>query len=259
MAINRIAERAAAYGIPHEMVDGNDMLAVYDVARAARRRRARRRRRVADRRRHDADAGARAARRRAVRAQGDARRLGGEGPAAAIQARAPRARSGRSRSGGGRDRRGWQRASPPPRPTWPSTSLHADPSSVARGVYAGDDYAVPTSRAASSRRSPSDRRQPKADAAWHVRHLPRGHPPGALRRDGADERVFVLGEDVGLYGGAFKVTDGLHRQVRRDARHRHADLRVGDRRLGDRRVATWGCGRSSRCSSSTSSPAASTC
>jgi TPP-dependent pyruvate/acetoin dehydrogenase alpha subunit len=33
MAIAWIDERAAAYGIPHEMVDGNDMLAVYDVAR----------------------------------------------------------------------------------------------------------------------------------------------------------------------------------------------------------------------------------
>jgi TPP-dependent pyruvate/acetoin dehydrogenase alpha subunit len=33
MLITRIDERAAAYGIPHEMVDGNDMLAVYDVAR----------------------------------------------------------------------------------------------------------------------------------------------------------------------------------------------------------------------------------
>src|SRR6476661_1451366 len=32
MAISRINERAAAYGIPHEMVDGNDILAVYDVA-----------------------------------------------------------------------------------------------------------------------------------------------------------------------------------------------------------------------------------
>jgi TPP-dependent pyruvate/acetoin dehydrogenase alpha subunit len=32
MAITRIDERAAAYGIPHEMVDGNDILAVYDVA-----------------------------------------------------------------------------------------------------------------------------------------------------------------------------------------------------------------------------------
>src|SRR4029450_13739915 len=33
MAIERIDERAAAYGIPHEMVDGNDILAVYDVAK----------------------------------------------------------------------------------------------------------------------------------------------------------------------------------------------------------------------------------
>jgi pyruvate dehydrogenase E1 component alpha subunit/2-oxoisovalerate dehydrogenase E1 component alpha subunit len=33
MAIERIDERAAAYGIPHQMVDGNDMLAVYDVAK----------------------------------------------------------------------------------------------------------------------------------------------------------------------------------------------------------------------------------
>ena len=24
-----------------------------------------------------------------------------------------------------------------------------------------------------------------------------------------DDRVFVLGEDIGTYGGAFKVTDGL--------------------------------------------------
>jgi TPP-dependent pyruvate/acetoin dehydrogenase alpha subunit len=33
MAITRIDERAAAYGIPHQMVDGNDILAVYDVAK----------------------------------------------------------------------------------------------------------------------------------------------------------------------------------------------------------------------------------
>jgi pyruvate dehydrogenase E1 component alpha subunit/2-oxoisovalerate dehydrogenase E1 component alpha subunit len=33
MAVRHIDERAAAYGMPHEMVDGNDMLAVYDVAK----------------------------------------------------------------------------------------------------------------------------------------------------------------------------------------------------------------------------------
>jgi TPP-dependent pyruvate/acetoin dehydrogenase alpha subunit len=34
MAIKRIDERAASYGIPHQLVDGNDMLAVYDVAKS---------------------------------------------------------------------------------------------------------------------------------------------------------------------------------------------------------------------------------
>jgi TPP-dependent pyruvate/acetoin dehydrogenase alpha subunit len=33
MAIQRIDERAEAYGMAHDMVDGNDMLAVYDVAK----------------------------------------------------------------------------------------------------------------------------------------------------------------------------------------------------------------------------------
>ena len=33
MKITRIDERAASYGMPHELVDGNDMLAVYDVAK----------------------------------------------------------------------------------------------------------------------------------------------------------------------------------------------------------------------------------
>lgn len=31
----------------------------------------------------------------------------------------------------------------------------------------------------------------------------------ALRRD---ERVFVIGEDIGVYGGAFKVTEGLQQE-----------------------------------------------
>jgi TPP-dependent pyruvate/acetoin dehydrogenase alpha subunit len=35
MAIARIDERADAYGIPHEMIDGNDMLAVYDASKRA--------------------------------------------------------------------------------------------------------------------------------------------------------------------------------------------------------------------------------
>ena len=34
MAIKRIDERAASHGVPHQLVDGNDILAVYDVAKA---------------------------------------------------------------------------------------------------------------------------------------------------------------------------------------------------------------------------------
>ena len=41
MAIDRIDRRADAYGIPHELVDGNDMLAVYDAVAARGRARAR--------------------------------------------------------------------------------------------------------------------------------------------------------------------------------------------------------------------------
>ena len=35
MAIARIDQRAEAYGVPHEMIDGNDMLAVFDASKRA--------------------------------------------------------------------------------------------------------------------------------------------------------------------------------------------------------------------------------
>ena len=40
-----------------------------------------------------------------------------------------------------------------------------------------------------------------------------------------DQRVFVLGEDVGVYGGAFKVTDGFQEEFGAVARDRHAARR----------------------------------
>jgi pyruvate/2-oxoglutarate/acetoin dehydrogenase E1 component len=43
-----------------------------------------------------------------------------------------------------------------------------------------------------------------------------------------DERVFVLGEDVGAYGGAFKVTEGLH--------ERFGDARVMDTPISETAV-----------------------
>jgi 2-oxoisovalerate dehydrogenase E1 component beta subunit len=39
----------------------------------------------------------------------------------------------------------------------------------------------------------------------------------------ADPDVFLIGEDVGQFGGAFKVTKGFPREVRTAARGRHPD------------------------------------
>ena len=45
-----------------------------------------------------------------------------------------------------------------------------------------------------------------------------------------DERVFLLGEDVGIYGGAFKVTDGLPRRFGAERVIDTPISRVGHRR-----------------------------
>ena len=74
-----------------------------------------------------------------------------------------------------------------------------------------------------------------------------------------DERVFVIGEDIGAYGGAFKVTEGL---IDKFGEKRVIDTPIseaGDRRRRRSARPTWACGRCARSSSSTSSPAASTC
>jgi hypothetical protein len=52
-----------------------------------------------------------------------------------------------------------------------------------------------------------------------------------LRRD---PRLFLMGEDIGAYGGAFGVTRGLLAEFGRRARPQHADRRVGLRGNGHR-------------------------
>ncbi len=73
-----------------------------------------------------------------------------------------------------------------------------------------------------------------------------------------DSNVFCLGEDIGAFGGAFKVTEGLHA--------RFGDMRVIDTPIAEIGIvgaaagaAHTGCDRWSRCSSSTSSRAPTTC
>ena len=50
-----------------------------------------------------------------------------------------------------------------------------------------------------------------------------------------DTDVFLMGEEVAEYQGAYKVSQGLLRGVRRQARDRHADHRTWLRRPGRRR------------------------
>ncbi len=142
MAIARIDERAASYGIPHELVDGNDMLAVYDVAR-----------RMVDRAR--AGLGASLVGVDTMRMQGhaqhdDARYVpeallaewGRKDPLVRFRATIlDRDAAGeteideidRMAKRYAAEEADAADASPPP-----------DPATVARGVYAGDDFAVPT-------------------------------------------------------------------------------------------------------------------
>jgi pyruvate dehydrogenase E1 component alpha subunit/2-oxoisovalerate dehydrogenase E1 component alpha subunit len=142
MAIASIDRRAAAYGIPHEMVDGNDMLAVYDAAK-----------RMVDRAR--AGEGASLLGVDTMRMQGhaqhdDARYVPKallaewqrKDPIARFRATLVEREAATSAEIDEIDRMAKQYAaseadaaesSPPP-----------DPATVARGVYAGDDFAVPT-------------------------------------------------------------------------------------------------------------------
>ena len=69
-----------------------------------------------------------------------------------------------------------------------------------------------------------------------------------------DKRVFVIGEDVGVYGGAFKVTQGFQEEF--------GPWRVIDSPLSETAIVggaparrSAGCVPSRRCSSRTSSPA----
>jgi TPP-dependent pyruvate/acetoin dehydrogenase alpha subunit len=141
MAITRVDERAASYGIPHELVDGNDMLAVYDAAK-----------RMVDRAR--AGEGASLLGVDTMRMQGhaqhdDARYVPREmleewetkDPLPRFRRTLIEKGTAKDRNFDEIDRRTKELAAteadlaieePPP-----------DPGTVARGVYAGDDFAVP--------------------------------------------------------------------------------------------------------------------
>jgi pyruvate dehydrogenase E1 component alpha subunit/2-oxoisovalerate dehydrogenase E1 component alpha subunit len=142
MAIARIDERACSYGIPHELVDGNDMLAVYDVAK-----------RMVDSAR--AGGGAQLIGVDTMRMQGhaqhdDARYV----PKAMMEewtARDPLERFKKAaiedrKAGTGKDFADIDRMTKEYAAAEADLALEEpmpDPSTVGRGVYAGDDYTVP--------------------------------------------------------------------------------------------------------------------
>ena len=255
MAITRIDERAASYGIPHEMVDGNDMLAVYDVAKTMVDRARAGEGASADRRRHDAHAGPRAARRRAVRAEGDARGMDGEGSASQrFRHMLARARCGDRTARSTTSTRMTKRLRSQPRPTSPSTSRCRIP----RASRAASTPATTTPcRSVELVRSPFAAGR-RAAERWPSSPISKRSVRRCFEEMAADERVFVIGEDVGAYGGAFKVTEGLQES---SARRASSTRRSRKRRSSAPRSArlTWACGRSVKSSSSISSRAASTC
>ena len=121
-------------------------------------------------------------------------------------------------------------------PSTPRSSSHGAARSPTRGA---------SPRACSPRRSRSRMREL---TYWQALQE-------ALREEmQRDPRVFLMGEDIGAYGGAFGVTRGLLDGVRPGARALHADLRGHHRRRRHRRGASPACGRWSRSCSWTSSP-----
>jgi TPP-dependent pyruvate/acetoin dehydrogenase alpha subunit len=141
MAIQRIDERAAAYGIPHEMVDGNDMLAVYDAARQ-----------MVDRAR--AGAGTSLLGVDTMRMQGHAQhddmRYVPKGLVDEWSAKDPIARFRRTLSERAAakdseldDADRMAKSYAAAEADLAESEAAPDPAEVARGVYAGDDFAVP--------------------------------------------------------------------------------------------------------------------
>ena len=259
-AAEQLADKAAGYGIPGVRADGNDVLAVYEVTKDAVDR-ARRGEGVTLDRADDLPAqGPRGARQPVVRARRRDRALGRENDpldryvAAADRRRGLRRAGARGdrRAGAGGDRRGHGRRGDSRRRPSRATALvgvYADPpASRALWYREGIRSAVD----GTSARRAGGRTMAEVTYLEAIRQ-------GLFEEMERDQHVFCIGEDIGAYGGAFKVTEGLLERFGERAGDRHADQR--DRRSSARRRArrTWACARCARCSSSTSSPAPTTC
>ena len=217
-------DKALGYGVPGEQADGNDVLAVYDVTRRAvdRARRGEgvtlvelltyRRKGHAE---HDNQSYVPEGEIERWARENDpidryAARLTGElGFATGRPGADGRARARRTRRGG-RDRRGVAAAGGTRRPGGclrrPAGRAAA---LVPRGRGLGGDDARASGRLGDracrvAPRAPA----PRPGAGHEVTYL-EAIREALIEEMVRDERVFCLGEDIGAYGGAFKVTQGL--------------------------------------------------
>src|SRR5262249_5993221 len=136
--------------------------------------------------------GARRARQPVVRHQGGARGLGGEGSDRPLRQAAPRKRLGR-RSRARRDRR----------PGDPGDRRRRR--ALRKRAAAGAGHGV---RRRAGRSARGRARVVSEALMAEVTYL-EAIKQGLAEEMERDERVFLLGEDIGPYGGAFKVTEGF--------------------------------------------------
>ena len=233
----RFVDRARAYGCYGEQVDGNDVLAVYEVTRRAVARARDGRGPDAHRGRHHAHARPRRARRHEVRAAARCSRSGRrKDPIAAL--RAPAARAAARRRQAELDA---------------IVARHRRRAAGGPGLGGGQPHA--RSREPASRRLRRPRRSaapiPPLVAEWE-RRKGRALMPvltyleairlAMLEEMEQDERVFVIGEDVGHLRRRVPRHRGLPRDVRRDARHRHARSASPPSWAPPSAPRSWACG-----------------
>ena len=114
-----------------------------------------------------------------------------------------------------------------PRPREALAMAPPDPASALEGVFCEGRRRPLGER----RRRPGAASRPADGAAPTSRRS----PTRCASRCARTSACSLLGEDIGAFGGAFKVTAGLQEEFGAEPRDRHADLRGGDHRRRRRR------------------------
>ncbi len=192
-ATQHVADRADAYGFEGIVVDGTDVLAVYREAKRAIEKAREGGGPDTDRVRHAPHGRPRGARRRLLRPEGAVREVGGERSDRALPHLAAHECGHVGRRRGRNYRRGQE-------------DLERRPQ-ARRGIAAAGSGDAARRCLRHARRSRHTAPQIMAELTY-LQAISDGLRT-EMRRD---KRVFVIGEDVGVYGGAFKVTLGFQEE-----------------------------------------------